>query len=553
MRRDKDSEPDCTDIWREYQAGLDYFNSINLFGRTQDCYNFVNGEQWEGLDSGDEKIPQLNFLSGLMKQATALVGQNTMAIHYTSLNYGSSRQALLEACDQLNRHAARMWERVKLDRLQWDVLQDAFICGDSIAYFYDADDGIRMELLDNVNVMFADEQNPDIQSQPYILIVQRKPTTAVQDDARRYGASDDVIDLITPDDDKQLQLGGATEVEVTKKTTTVLKLWKEDGTIYIARSARNAVYQPKTRIDGLTLYPIAKYSWKLKKGRARGLGDIYDKIPNQISVNKNLYRFETAVKNSAYPHKVYDSMALENPELLQYPDSAIAVQNVSGRGVGDLVAYLQPANISPYARTIWQDMVTQTRELAGAGDNLENINPENASGAAINAALQAKALNVNMQVAAFKQFIEDIALIWYDMWVAYNPNGLAVETKSPDGITELTIIPSEVLRRLKIDVRIDVSPTNPYSKLAQETSLQELFAAGAITFEEFVKALDEDSLIPKAKLEEILQRRKQAELEAQQAQMEQALLASLAPSQTQTISPARILQGQTVTPVQEVM
>ena len=60
-------------------------------------------------------------------------------------------------------------------------------------------------------------------------------------------------------------------------------------------------------------------------------------------------------------------------------------------------------------------------------------------------------------------------------------------------------------------MRIDISPTNPYSKYAQEQSLQNLFAMGAITLDEFIDALDDDSSIPKAKMQEILEQRKAEE------------------------------------------
>ena len=64
---------------------------------------------------------------------------------------------------------------------------------------------------------------------------------------------------------------------------------------------------------------------------------------------------------------------------------------------------------------------------------------------------------------------------------------------------------------------MDVSNTNPVSRLASEQSLYEFLQARMISFEEFVESLDDDSNIPKAKLEDILQRR----AAAQQAQMMQ--------------------------------
>ena len=74
---------------------------------------------------------------------------------------------------------------------------------------------------------------------------------------------------------------------------------------------------------------------------------------------------------------------------------------------------------------------------------------------------------------------------------------------------------------MRLDVRVDVSPNNPYSKLAHESGLTELFTSGAITFEEYVEALDDDASIPKEKLKEIIQRRG----EQQKLQQEMAALA----------------------------
>ena len=454
------AENQLTQIWNEYQQGLDYLNSINLFSRVEDCHNFTCGDQWRGLRAGNERPSQLNILQPIMKSSTALVGQNSMSVHFTSMNFGEDRETLLKVCDKLNEHASRTWERLKIDRMIWDVLQDAFIAGDSFLYFFQKDEKMEAEQLDATNVMFADEQNPNIQEQPYILIIQRRYVSDVLKEAKENGIPRGQMDLIVPDSLTDLQVNGQVEVQNNTKTTSIMKMWKEEGQVFVERSVKNLVYQKKTLISGMTLYPIAKYSWKVNKGSARGLGDIWDKIPNQIAINKSLYRFESAVKASAYPHKVYNSSALsaEDVKKLNYPDSNIAVSDFSGQGVEKLVSYLQPASISPYARNFWQDMITITRDLSGAGDNLENVNPEQASGAAINAAREAKALNVNMQVNAFKQFVEDMALIWYDLWVTYSNRGLDVITADKQGKERKETISQDTLRELKIDVRIDVSP-----------------------------------------------------------------------------------------------
>lgn len=516
---DATSGAHCDDIWNEYQKGLDYLNADGYYSRVEECFRMVEGDQWHGLKSGDERPAQLNILQPIMKNSTALVGQNTMSIRYSSMNFDgdeTQRARRAKLCERLNCFAAKTWERVKLDRFQWDILQDAFVGGDSFAWFYDGGDELKMELLDCTNIMFGDENNPVIQEQPYLLIIQRRYVDQVRREARENGLTEEEIGRIVSDDDTTGELLGQREVANDRKLISVMKLWKQDGEVWFARATKSVLYQPATRIEGLTLYPIAQYSWKPKKGSARGAGDIWDKIPNQISINKNLYRFESSVKASAFPHKVYQEGALSPDDVrkLSYPDSNIAVRDMTGQGVEKVVSYLQPANISPYAKDIWQELAQLTRELSGAGDNLENINPENASGAAINAARDAKTLNVNSQVTAFRQWVEDVALIWYDMWLAYNPNGVPV-VWDEDGQVVMELLPVEELREMRLDVRVDVSPNNPYSKLAHESGLTELFTAGAITFEEYVEALDDDASIPKEKLKEIIQKRGERQKELQ--------------------------------------
>ena len=121
---------------------------------------------------------------------------------------------------------------------------------------------------------------------------------------------------------------------------------------------------------------------------------------------------------------------------------------------------------------------------------------------------------------------EDLAYLWFDLWVAYNPNGITVDSEGENGNETQEVIPREVLDSLKVNVRVDISRANPYSKFAQEQGLQNLLSGQYITFDEYVKALDSDSAIPKGKLQDILddraiEQQKAAMLEQLQAQNQQ--------------------------------
>ena len=85
------------------------------------------------------------------------------------------------------------------------------------------------------------------------------------------------------------------------------------------------------------------------------------------------------------------------------------------------------------------------------------------------------------------------------------------------------IITPQALAALDMQIKIDVSPADPYSVLSQQTSLDNALGGGHITFEEWVSALDANSPVPAAKFRKILEERKAAQQQLMQQQaMQQA-------------------------------
>ena len=201
------------------------------------------------------------------------------------------------------------------------------------------------------------------------------------------------------------------------------------------------------------------------------------------------------------------------------------MRDMQANAVTDIVSYLGAAPMSPDAQALAQELVQQTRDLAGAGDAaLGQVNPEKASGAAIIAVRDQAALPLNEQIADFRQFVEDVASIWFELWAAYYPAELS------RGIYALS---GEELRRLRVEIRIDVSPNSPYSRYAQEQALENLFQKGVITFEEYVAALDENAAAPKQKLEDIIQARKSQGQGQRESRVGTAILGSRAGQQSE--------------------
>ena len=588
---------EATEIWKKYQQGVNHHNQIGLYEKVRKAYRFFEGDQWHGLESDGEVMPMYNFIQPVVEHKAASVAMNGMAINYSPMEYGSDYQTAARACDVLNRYAARQWELLKMDKLGWAIIKDACIAGDSYLYFYDRN--LHAQMIDGPNVYFADETSRDIQSQDWIIIAERRFVQDVRREAKENGLSQEKIDLIGPDSDTGQLLGDdarQNSQQEDKRCTSLLYMRKtKEGVVAISRSTQNVVYQPEEVMQGkekesgepagkgMRLYPLAGLWWVPKKESARGVGEVTPLIPNQIEVNKMLVRRLMNAKITAFGRMVYNKRTVANPESVAEVGSAIEVMDTPAARVTDHVAYLHPSPMSADAKNLTDEMISQTRDLAGAGDAaLGQINPEQASGSAIIAVRDQAALPLNEQIADYKQFCEDVAAIWFDLWVTYHPSGMEVELPpeeqpgllagmmpqgldigqgmgQPGGMAAGTppaapmgqmgqsaapmgqmpgmmmdapkeptkeTIPAEVLQQMRPSIRIDVSPVNPYSKYAQEQSLAGLFQAGAITFEEYVEALDEQASTPKQKLQEIIDRRMERQREQMQVQQAMAQMQS---------------------------
>lgn len=526
--RQRGAPEDSTQVWREYERGRDYVDQHGLRQSAENCYNFYEGKQWvyngESLKTADGQTPpSYNIIEPTINQKVATVAMQAVSVHFSpqGLMSADELRAAGDACDALSTYIRQLWEEAGMDNALWRYTLSAAIVGYVVVHIND--DG-RPEEMDGTNVFFADEQELDIQKQPYIIIRERRQVDEVRRIGRDNGLPEDELANILPDEDTDDQLGemAKTEVEADPgrgKCTVITKLWRdEDGVVCFCSSTRLVMYQPVQRIEGLTRYPIAILRWKERKGSARGRGEVEGMIPAQMEINRLLARRANAIKTGVFPHIVYNgnAMSRDQVKLFNTVGSAIELKG-SAQNIRDVIQYLVPPQIGNDAQNLQDELINRSMELRNAGNAaLGNINPEQASGAAIVAARSQAEIPLNWQKQAFKQFCEDLGRIWYALIVAYNPNGLEVISADENGSTYAKI-GGDQLRALDAKVRVDVSNTNPVSRLASEQSLYEFMQAGMISFDEFVESLDDDSNIPKAKLEDILQRR----AAAQQAQMMQ--------------------------------
>jgi len=526
-------EIEKTDIWNLYQKHINFMNRRNIYCDTDLNNRMYNGDQWAGLKiEGIEKI-QFNFIKPVVKHKVSTITSNLFAVNYSPENIENIEfmETAQKACDLLNKKASKVWDKDFMDKKIKKSAKQAAINDEAICYtYYEEQNNMPInEIISKNDIMYGNENEEEIQLQPYILIRKRVTIIELQDLARKEGIQEEKIKYIKGDNDTSTIAGDSGKDEVEDKCWLITKFYRKNGTIHFSKSTEYCDIQ-EDKDSGLTLYPISHFNWEDQEGNARGIGEVRQLIPNQLETNKTAMRRALTTKNISYPQKVVNEESVQNIKDINKVGSIIRFQGMGNQlKASDVMMTTSPGQMGTDAEKIQTELISYSKDLNNAGDaTTGNINPESASGRAILAVQNAQNQPLNDQLIGLKSYMEDIARIWFEYWKVYASNGLTIEVDNTDPITgeitkSLEVIPSYILEALSTSVKVDITPKGAYDKYAQELSLENMFTNNKISFEEYVESLDSDSVMPKVKLENILKKRKEAEKQIaameQQAQM----------------------------------
>jgi hypothetical protein len=521
-----------TDIWQLYEKGVSFNRKRSIYSDTDTNFRMYNGNQWEGLPtSGGIEPVVFNIIKPIVKYKVGTINANLWSINYSAENFdnGEFRKTAEKVCENLNKHAARIWEKDNMDTKIRDVSKKACINSEGIIYVnYEEDEPVN-ELINKTDIYYGNENSEDIQSQPYIIIKTRKPVEQIREFAILKGVDETEARNIISDNITSEESGEQSKLEVNDMGIILTKLYKKEGKVYYSKSTKTVDIE-KDIDSGLTLYPVAHFVWESEEGSSRGAGEVKPITANQIEINRTATRRSLAVKLGAYPKMIVNTDKITNPSDVDKIGVVLKAKGIEVDDVRKIVNFTIPAQISSDSEKLQSELIEKTRELNGAGDiTTGTVNPEQASGRAILAVQQASALPLTEQTSRLKTFIEDIARIWLEMWKVYSKEGKTIleeqeqlnqETGEVETIEVPVTIPATVLEQLKASVRVDITPKSSFDKYAVEQSLENLFTSKFISFEEYVKSLPEDSVMPKTTLQEIVEDRKQAQQEIAQLKVE---------------------------------
>lgn len=543
-----------------------------IYTDTDRNYRMYNGNQWGKAKLGDVEPVQKNFIKPIVKYKVGVVHDNLYAIVFSSQNHENSEfhKEAERYCDMLNSYASRVWEKDKMDLKGRKVTKDSAVNDEGIIYVdFDTEKMLPVnEIVKKNDIYYGNENDEDIQTQPYILIRKRIPVSNAIEFAKAEGLSEEKTAYIIGDNDTFEESGESAKIEIDNMVTIVYKFYKMEGTVHFSCATRymDIVEDVDT---GLTLYPIAHFNWEEKEGSARGEGEVRYLIPNQIEVNRTEVRRVITVKYQAYPQKVVDSSKIANPSALNTVGGVIKTNGQPVEDVHKIVGTLTPAQMSPDVKQLQDDLIQITRDLAGAGDIATgNVNPEDASGRAILAVQQASQSPMTEQKEAYKNFVEDIARIWLDYLIVHSVDGINLEEKVTDPTSgeetiQIVNVPQVTLQQLQATVKVDITPKSVYDRFAQEQTIENMLMQGLLSAERvgelsiYAELLDDDSVAPKTKIKEAVElirqeQQKIAQIQAEAQAMKQRanmFLMEDAEAQASQIADAQMQSGSPEMPV----
>lgn len=525
---DKKQKPTPDLVWKQYQKGIQFNDSIHLDDTVKANENFFIGKQWEGVQSNGLPTPVFNFLKRVTLFQVASITSDNVKMQASPLGITTDRRSVQVMADIINKEFEALFEQNRIPILLREYLRNAAVDGDACLYTYwdaEAETGqpnkgaICTELVENTRVYFGNPNDRRVQKQPYIIISSREMLESVQDRARENGEN---ADAITTDEDPR-NVYGADPFRTDDKVTVLLKLWRDKETKHIwgYECTKDCVVRKEWDM-GLSLYPITWLNWDYIQDCYHGQALITGLIPNQIFVNKAYAMSMISLMSSAFPKTVYDKTRV--PSWDNRVGGAIGV---NGGDVTQVAKIIEPAQISPQIAQFIELAVDQTQTFLGATSAaMGDTRPDNTS--AIIALQRASSVPSEITKQNLYQSVEDLGHIYNDFMAEYYGKRLVEKDVSKDADPAMLefagIDPNQPmivefdfdqLKNAHFMIKLDVGASSYWSEIAAMQTLDGLLQNQLITLEDYLERVPDGYVL---KRQELLEKIRGQNMQAQPMQ-----------------------------------
>lgn len=507
-------DPGIQKVAKRYSDGVTFKNQVDLYDTVEENENFFIGKQWEGINANGNPTPTFNFLKRVTLFQVATVSSDNITMQATPL-CSTSRYSLGDmerVSDVMNKQFAALFERNKIVTKTREFMRNAAVDGDGCTYTYfdpdietgqDAKGDIVTEIIQNTRVFFGNPFDKEVQKQPWIMILLRKPLEEVRNEAKANGFDPE---LITHDNEDMAS-------EMSQKDTQNVSVFcmferdPETGTIWFGKYTQKGQVAP-WRDTELKLYPITWMNWDYVQDCYHGHALISQLIPNQIFVNQLFAMVMRSLQTMAFPKVIYDGTRI--PHWDGGVGRAIRVNG--GGDLNTIAKIMDPASVSPQISQFIDAAIEYTQNFMGASDAaLGDTRPDNTS--AIIALQRASNAPLELVKQNMFQAVEDLGNIYLDMMrVYYGRRYVQVKmwTKSqmqnsPLGMT----LPEQdvnvefdfsVLTEIPLSLKLDVGASSYWSEIAAVQTLDNLLMQNKINLDDYLERIPDGYVSKKQEL-----------------------------------------------------
>lgn len=512
-----------TVAWRQYEAGKDYKRRIGLYETLRRNERYYRGEQWYGSALPELPRPVFNVIRRIVDYLVCTVVSGNISLSYTDEDLpfaenSAEKELLSREIELLTKNAAYRWEHDKMDSLMYRLMLDAALSGDGVLYcWWDPEirtgqpylGDIVTQRVDNTNLFVADVNSCELQSQAYIILSGRERVSALREEARRFGASDDEIKKIIPDTTLDCGAGDLSEFELndpdSEKATYLIKFWRENGHVMFEKSTRECVI--RRELTNMRMYPVTYFNWYPTKNSFHGTSPITGMIPNQKFINRAYAMVMKHMTDTAFSKVIYDKSKI--PEWSNEVGEAIAA--VGGGNISDAVSVVGVGSLQNGYLELIENAIKNTKEMNGATDTaLGDKDPTNTS--AILAMQEASRVPLMQVRASFCRCVEELASIWADMLFNYYPDERRLNYTDERGLHSDKLRTSR-LKNALICAHVEVGNVERSSPLTTQSILDKLLDAGHISPKIYLSMLPSGVLVERNRLIESIDAEKDQEVQ----------------------------------------
>lgn len=551
-------------ITKMWEDGKSYKDKIGLTEQIPKNRDFYENRQWGEIKVETKRLPRPQF--SMVEQNINTKVANILSSPIKSQFFSKDNS---EAGNILTSFNESISKEIKEDEIRQDIVFSGAIDGTGFAYYFynkskrsqrgEYAGGLDCEEIDIQDIVVSNPNEQNIQKQDWIIV--RKRVSVLE--AKSECENENDVQLIKPDNYSQKD-NTYTERSNNELVTVYTRFFRIESEVYYEKCTSNVLLKGATPLNpditfnkSLKLrnenldegtdedfsnmsspdelfknnesisrhfsnYPIAKFTYKKRKGSFYGRSEAEPLINNNIAVNYNTAMMCLSTENQGWGTIVAREGALGVGTRLTNDPSKILVDKYKGAANG-----LYSLNKQPFSQQVIElnnEIIDKTKSFSGVTDVIAGEpDYKNQSGYAIAYLQQQAQKPIDLIVKNYHNFIKECEEIKLQFYLLYYDNKqftVEIEEDSDKKYDEYVFNGSDYIN-MDFNITVEVGAGTQFSELGGINMLDNLYASGKLSPLQYIKMYPTNILPNKNELIKIFKEQESSEINILKKQVEE--------------------------------